>query len=770
MFTWNRRQGRRMALLSCSTLVAAATAGQALGQTAAERGSTLGEIVVTAQKREQSLQDVPVAITAMTQETLEANRIASVLDLSTLAPNMNVIAAAGSIGIPTFVIRGVASFGSVAGQDRQISVYLDGVAVGAAQGSAFDLPDLERIEVLRGPQGTLFGRNSTGGAISIITRDPGGEFRLRQAFTYGNYDQFRSVTRIETPTWGPLSASFSYTHDERTGDIKNIGAGARWDFSRVGMGTFTSPKTLGDKNSETWFAAVKFEPNDSFKTVYKYDRMTNHFTPEGTSVVTFTPEAGLGAATGGLVRAMYNANPFPIADEHRPKYVNNNWATAGYQRVYGHNVTSNIRVNDQLSLKNIIAYRKSYIYSNSSTTGAGGLINLFPALGAVGAPYLLFESYAQARSSQFSEELQLNYDSKYLTLTAGAVYFNLKTQQGPPDGFAANPSFMAFPGGVIPLGLRAQNFNQAKSLAGYGQAEIHVTPQLDVIAGYRLTHDKKTGVSIIRGIERPISYEKTKPSYLVGVNYQPTDEILAYGKYSTGFVSGGSVSGIPFPPETVRSWEGGVKTDLLDRRLRLNIAAFTAKYEHIQSVSSGQFIARPELGSVVLDQGDLKTKGFEVEVTATPFRGLTLAGNTGYTKYTFSNLNPILSSLGNVRLQYRPKWTADLSAHYESDPVFGEARLVAHVDGGWRSKVRMLGNFPTPPGLEDFIYSPSGWVVNGRVALKEIELPRGDLEIALWAKNLTDSDRIMFPINFNFLVSSSYERARTFGVDVIYNY
>ena len=171
----NYQSVTRCALLGCSALATVALLpGQALAQDA-EENRGLEEIIVTAQKREQSVQDVPIAVTAVTQETLKANRIFTVNDLSSIAPGVTVRPSAGGVSVPSFTIRGQNSFGVVAGSDKQVSIYLDGVYISSPRGSIFDLPDVARLEVLRGPQGTLFGRNATAGAVSVTTRDPSGE-------------------------------------------------------------------------------------------------------------------------------------------------------------------------------------------------------------------------------------------------------------------------------------------------------------------------------------------------------------------------------------------------------------------------------------------------------------------------------------------------------------------------------------------------------------------------------------------------------------------
>ena len=251
----------------------------------------LEEIVVTAQKREQSLQDVPIAVTAISQASLETNRIVSVADLNGIAPNVSVRPAAGGTQIASFTVRGVNSYGVVPGSDKQVSINLDGVYISSARGSIFDIADIARIEVLRGPQGTLFGRNATAGAVSIITRDPKGEFGGTLSGTIGNYDQRRLRATIELPQVGPFSAYVTYQHNERRGDTVNTAAGIVWDKTGPdGLGKQVSPKTLGDSNAESVFAALKFEPSDNFNMVYKYDWAANDYTPEANTAIVINPE------------------------------------------------------------------------------------------------------------------------------------------------------------------------------------------------------------------------------------------------------------------------------------------------------------------------------------------------------------------------------------------------------------------------------------------------------------------------------------------------
>ncbi|HKX80328.1 MAG TPA: TonB-dependent receptor [Novosphingobium sp.] len=775
-------------LLEYSAIAAIGISTQAHAQ-GADTSVGVADIVVTAQKREQSLQDVPIAITAISQDALKANRIINVLDLAGQAPNLTLRNTAGGSGVPNFSMRGSVSYGNVAGTDKAISLYLDGVYMGNAAGSAFEMPDLERIEVLRGPQGTLFGRNSTAGAISIITRDPGGEFGLTQQLTYGNYNQFRSATRVESPQIGPFSASISYTHNERDGDMKNLGAGTVWDRTgAVGpqKGFTVSPKRLGNQNVEAVFAALKFEPSDDFKMVYKFDWMENHFTPEGGGTVVFLP-ARLGAG-GGPLAAAYAANGVPlIADGKKPKAVWNQYATPGYQTLQGHSLTSTYVVDDSLSIKNILAYRKSLIYVNTSFESLGPLV-VTPAVAAllatrpgftpesaaalIGSPFIGAVTGSEASSEQWSAELQVNYDSDFLTLTAGAIWFKMDTVLGAADNLRGtsltNQPVLKY---RIPSGERNLNFNTGKALAGYVQAEVHLTRQLDVVGGFRLTQDKKSGDAYVfrNNVQNffQFTYKKTRPSYLIGVNFKPNNDILLYAKYSTGFVSGGSVAGVAFPAETVKAWEGGVKADLLNGRLRANLALFKADYDDLQASATGATLQppNPSLPLIILREADLHTKGFELELSAVPVRGLTLNAGLGMTDNKFTNVSTILRPNGGLPT-VRPKWTSNLSAQYETDPLVGDASLMFRVDATWRSRMRLLSNLAYSIEYDPIVTAKPTWKLNSRIALRGVKFGSGTAELAVWGKNLANSTPPGQPIDFTFTGFTAWEQSRTYGVDL----
>jgi len=815
-------------LLGCSVLVSAAGLGTSAWAQDEGAGNTLAEIVVTAQKRAQNLQDVPVAVTAVGQNTLQANRVQSVMDLTGLAPGLVTRSNAGSLGSPSYSMRGVFATSSQPSSDRQISTYLDGVYIGATRGSVFDLPDVERIEVLRGPQGTLFGRNATAGAVSIVTRDPTGEFGVRQEVTVGNFDQFRSRTSIDLPAYGPLSAYVTYVHDQRRGDTRNLGAGTVFDRTSpfTSIGATRSPKWLGSRNFENVFAALKFQPeSDVFSATYKFDYSDGDNTPEARVATAVNPNSLIGSMLLGVIAAQPpGGGRFgPVVlnpGDKRIKAVNNAWTQSGYQKTYGHNLTLQWRISDDISLKNITAYRHSEVYGPSTIAGLSGLeftagavtpyarfaaissVRGFLSLPAatqaaivgqigaalspmVGSYFAGYEGNSWGKSFQESNETQINYDSRWLTLTVGGLYYHSKEISSGLPGMAPNFAFAPTPS-LLPLGNIQDSVSSTVSLAAYAQGELHLTEQLDLVLGGRITRDKKSGWLnsggqfigdrngagfIANTVYTPWTFKKTKPTYSVGANYKVTPDILVYGKYSTAFLSGGAVGPLTFKPETVRSWEGGVKSDLLDRRLRVNLALWDATYKHSQSSQSGQNVGQPQLGVVVIDNGTLDANGFELEVVAAPRRDLTFGGSVGYTDAKLKNPNPVVAQGRGYKLTGVPKWVGNLNAQYQTEPLYRDAYLFLRVDANYQGKFRSI---PDPdveinmPVFAPYEFTPSRWIVNARAAVRDLKLAGADAEVGLWARNLFDNKDAAYSLLFgDFEHNSSYQPARTFGVDLI---
>ncbi len=776
---------------SVSTLIGAALlsaygpwhAPEAHGQVTA-----LEEIIVTAQKRAQSIQDVPIAVTALSEDVLQANRVFSIEDISGLAPNALVRPTAGGTNIPEFTVRGRTSTGLVAGADKQVSIYLDDVYIGSARGTMFQLPDITRIEVLRGPQGTLFGRSATAGAVSITTRDPDGEFGFRQDLGFGSNNHFRSRTTVDSPTWGPFSAYLSYVTEERDGDVETLASGVKWDRTAFGFGVDESPKRLRDTDTESLFIALAFEPNDSFKMTYKYDTSTDTGTPDAQVLSSVTSQLDplfAAAANADEVRSIIT---YPSVK--RPDKVLDAYSVERDQEVFGHSLVALWEINDDFSLKNVTAYRKAEVWQPSDISGLSG-VQLPGGLG-----FCLVCSNAWSQGDQFSNETQLNYESDFLTLTTGLLYYEQDDKVGPPNtaGTVANQLF--FPGDrgyIVNAGNESRYFVDTESYAAYAQAEFHVTEDIDLILGYRWTADERQ--TIVRNGTRPdyndtvFDYDDTQSTYLLGVNYALSEDILLYGKYSTGYVPGGKIGPQVFDKEEALSLELGVKADFLNGRLRSNIALFDVTYENPQNPSSGTIVANaiedfePELAAelrnygtlIVPLGGDQESRGVELELTALPLDGLTLGMVLGYVddKFTrFSDVNAFSVGVpvyGGTYLPARsPEWNGNLSATYESAPLFNDAYVFFNITGIWRDELRFDPNPARSAAVPEYGIletSDAGWMVNSRLALRQIQLGDFQAEVALWGRNLTDNDDPIYSLNLTAAVTANYMEERVYGID-----
>ena len=748
---------------------------------------SIPDIIVTAQKREQKLQDVPAAVTALSPSDLTAVRFTGVNDLNALAPGLTVRMSPGGASAPTMTMRGV--YGATGfGADSGIALYVDGVYVNNNIGANFDVPDLDRIEVLRGPQGTLFGRNSLGGAINLISRDPSGKLGIRQEVSVGSLSSFKWKTRLDLPSLGPIALSATYLKDQTDGDVRNLGAGTVWDFgpSTGGkIGKLVAPKTLGAHDIDTISVAAKVDFGQGIKAVYKYNHFRNEYTADAVGITGFSPNVALGFLQVTL-QSIYAANNpalmTPISSK-RPDAVNNDFNLPTVMTGDSHILTFSAPVTDTISIKNIAAYRVSHLIAYNEVDGLGGLIYTGPTYTGFGGtivngqPLLGIVSVTQNTDKIWSDEFQVNVKTHLFDLTAGLLHFHSNTVQGAVPGIA-NASYLASAvNHVIPArpGSLPSDVD-VLSQAAYAQLEGHVTPKLDVVLGGRITHDRKRGTD--NGptpfLSIPIRYSNTTPTYLIGINYHVNDDILIYAKYSTAYISGGELDGVAFKKSSARSFEAGIKSELFDRKLRFNLTAFTASYKDVQLLISPTNLACQALhasifGAIcIINGGDARAQGIELETTLVPVQGLSLNANIGYTDYKVKNLLPSLRDPvdGNFFGNYRPKLTAQLSAGYEGRPIMGGAHLTMRADANYTSS-----QYPFPNGSNaEFALSkvPATWLVNGHIGFAGIDMVGGKGELTLWAKNLFNDRSIAYASLLTAAADTlavQYNRARTVGVD-----
>ena len=762
---------------------------------ASPRSGGLSEIVVTAQRRAENIQDVPVAVTALDSNTLDNMRVKDVQNLSGLAPNLQ-ISSQGIQSIPTISMRGINSGTSDNAVDPKIGVYLDGVYIGRSVGAIFDLADIQQVEVLRGPQGTLFGRNATGGAISLVTAKPTGEFGVKAMASYGNQDSLRFRTTVNLPAMGPLSVKVSYLHDESHGWMKNKLGGQTMDYSvrEPSFGKLTYADRLGARNVDAFQLSAHLDLND-FTADYRFDYTDSKTVGAPVQVLGHT--GALAGATGFIFQLQPQYGGTTNLVTGKPLKTVANATSVQPLKVQGHNLTLAWQASDNFTVKSITGFRKFKQKPNAfDLAGTGGLLFTENQLAA-----LLTKNYAAiydpankpgpndhlytlmtARSTsqkQFTQELQGIYTSDLFDATFGTFYFRERSPalnvlgilQPTVNGEINTTPFDAGLGSGV-----NDNIATNKSYAAYAQATFHVTDKFDIALGGRFTKDKRkmdlrrtgspgTGSG---GILPPGVYRKTfnEFTYTAIATYRPTSEITGYAKISTGYVAGGILSAIPYDPEKLTSYELGLKTELFDRRLRANFAAFLMDYKDMQIQTFQDGVQRFE------NAGKARIWGLEAELTAVPTDGLTLEANIGYTNFKYKEYLSAAAGGGVEDVSdlavptYSPKWNMRYSAQYNFPEFSSGGHIMARLDGRYRSTVA-LGTFP--PDTADLAaraVSKGHWIVDGRIGLVDMPVMGTKMGVSLWGQNLLDKDDVGLFGPTAIVQTIQYINGRTYGLEL----
>jgi iron complex outermembrane receptor protein len=716
----------------------------AANETIGEEGSTQDQdIIVTARRRAESLQDVPVAVTAYSGEALERGGALDITDISDTTPNVTIETSRGSNTTLTAFIRGVGQQDPVAGFEAGVGLYLDDVFINRPQGSVLDIYDVERIEVLRGPQGTLYGRNTIGGAIKYVTRrlddDPG--FSIRS--NLGTYSQADLIVSASTPI-GP--------------GVRVGASGAR--LSRGGFGrNFTIPG-LENYNRDIWAArgTAELEPIPDL-----FIRLSGDYTKDNSD-----PRNG-----HRLIPSLLTGAPV-LSDEFDTRAGLN---TPEQQvKSYGGAMRAELGLGGGLTLRNILAYRKD----RTSTP-----ID-FDAL-----PSADVDVPAIYRNKQFSNELQAVYEGDRLQGVAGVYYLDANANNIFDVILATTGSLIGVPG------FTASTFGDVdtKTWAVFGDFTYDLTEQLSVSLGGRYTNDKRNATVIrknLRGGASPalggagvqfgaltsdFQGEKTFKEFTprASVSFEPDDNNTFYASYSKGFKGGGfdprglstaapdlNGNGVReaseifeyflFDPEKVNSYEVGYKASLFDRRLRLALAGFYADYKDVQVPGSVGAVVNgiPTFVGVTTNAGAATFKGLEAEVLATLFRGaggsrLNFAGTLGYLDAQYDEFVTNVANFSETgapaagtrarpvdvadfrRIQNTPKWTMSGTLDYSTSMAGGDLNASATLS--YRSKTFQ---FETP---SPFLDQPGYALLDANLVWTS---PDERYTIGLHGKNLTD--------------------------------
>lgn len=746
--------------------LAADTAHAQAGAGAEETGA-IGDIVVTARKKAESLQEVPSAISALGADQLEDLQINNFQDVGKTVPNVFIQRQAGSPTAPQFNIRGI-SAGSINFQvDSGIALYIDGVYLGRPGNAGFDLADLERLEVARGPQGTLFGRNSTGGAISFVTAAPTGKLGVIAEGTVGNYERWRGRITINTPEWNGLSARLTYVHDENIGSVRNSAPRRTYLFPAP-FGAKTAASTFGANNTESVLAALRYRNDAGFTVDYKYDYTDLDTTidalqllnagPTFTAITKFPDQPALG---GTNVVSLTRLESLPI-DSVSPST----------QTSWGHNLTATWDVRDNITLKYIGGLRGFTVNTASELDG-----NALADPAGSGNPYQILAAVRYAHQRQWSHELQVIGHSTDLDWVVGLFSFREKAELNSPVIFGlvapvGQPIPIANPGSYLAGGNLLDVLN--KSQAAYAHFAYRPFEWIELGGGLRYSHDDRTEDDLLNSPRTPprgsYTAKQDRVDYDASIKLDVAEHADVYGKFATGYVSGGVFNSVVFKPETVRSFEIGVKSEWFDRHLRLNVALFDAKRENAQV--SG-FLVGP--GAILINAGGDHSKGIEIESTLVPVEGLTLTANYGFTD---------VETTSGVRSQ-QPRHTAYLAAEYEA-PVGDSLTARLRFDGQYQSKQYRL---PCPAGatasqitgcsnlanadlaLDNALILPARWNLGARATLADIPIGRAKGSVSAWVKNLTDKREYEYLFQVLPLqVLGTFQTPRTFGLDLRLEY
>lgn len=626
----------RLALLACSLLTAPALAQESAppapesGSTDAateQRGSALEDIVVFGRKRARAeeLQKVPLAITAISAAQLQSPSIKNLVDIGHLAPNASLQSSAQR-GVQNFSIRGMGISGTTVSDEPAVGIFQDGVYWGSNYGAIGDAFDLEGVEVLRGPQGTLFGRNVTGGAVTIRSARPTDETSFRAGLGIGNGLTMEGSAVANGAITDGVAARIAVKATASDGLFRNV----------------TNDTSYGKNDSYVIRPSIKLTPSDTFDVTL----LGEYYGLRGDPTVTrgVAPTTVPGPPTAATLAGFTSPSDFFATNPGTPGHT--------HVDVYFGMLEANWQIGPG-TLTSISGYRK--VFSDNEYDPDG-----FPPVS--------FQHMVRNRQHQWSSELRYAADlTPWLSGTVGAYYFDQKVDYD---------ERRILSGGVTRVA--SASLLENSSYAFFGEFDIKPVEIVTVTVGGRYTHERKEASAAALGgcaFDLSTCNLATRPAYKannfapkVGVSVQATQTIMLFGSYTEGFRSGGfslrgTPLGAPYEAETVKAYEAGIKADLLDRHLRVNLTGFTNKYDNLQRTVLG---VDPVLGVVqsVFNAADAKIKGLEAEVTAIPVDGLTLSGTYGYTDAKYERFDgfPNFADLQFVRV---PKHTARAAIDYE---------------------------------------------------------------------------------------------------------
>ena len=700
-----------------------------------DSSASFGDIVVTAQKRAESIQDTPLSISALGADALATRNIADITNIGSIAPNLNVNSPNGNTHIS---IRGIGAENTQPGFEASVAFHLDGVYISRPSSTADGLYDIDRIEIVRGPQGTLYGRNATGGAVNVITAGPTDTLDGFGKVTVGNYGLVQTEGAVGGPLADGISARIAFQTVDRSG----------WGTSGIKGNNETS---INDRKTRAVRAKIKLEPSDVFSLLLAADYFWEN---DNGGLMNWIRRGNngrplVGTELGGTVAANTLRD---TTSDLPPRTWKENWGLAA---------TAEWNISDAVTLTSVTGYRNTD-YRNQWDLDQTELT--------------LSQLYDHERSKSFSEELRLSGDvGDRINFVLGGYYFHEKVRSTTLAAFSnAVPAFGGVPlaDSTLMQGYAIDGQLTTDALAAFGQVGFEFNDYIGIDVGARYSWERKKkpfeyyafdlsrpfdpandpfacpcsttppiGNSVPQSI-MPVQDSRNAFTPKVTLRAKPNDDLLLFATYSKGFKSGGYTLGTQsteaFKPQELYGFEAGIKADWLDRHVRTNITAFSYKFKNLQV----QKIVNDPPSVAVESAGKAKLYGIEAEIMIMPVDDLKFNVNAGWlhSEYVeFANADPtldgttlpgqgVVSRKGN-KLSKAPEYQITAGVEYTFRPSWGD--LTIRGEGRFTDRI---------------YYTPFNTVEFSQAATEIFDLyatftPRdSNWTLGAFAKNITDKE------------------------------
>ena len=684
-----------------------------------------GDIIVTATRREERLQDVPVAVSAISGQDLTKTGFREATDIQYLAPNITFSATNPVSNGGGYQIRGIGTQTYDSGIEQTVGLVVDGVVIGLSRDpGATGFADIERVEVLRGPQGTLFGKNSSAGVIQIITKKPQlGVSSLDLDLSYGERNDQLERATANVPLDSNLALRVTGFHNAQDGAIPNIVNGTR----------------VGDRNNYGIRGKLLWEPTANLSLLLTGEYQTG-FARDGQLIESL--------GTNPLYNLAFNR--FAVKPGHNVYIAYNDGDWTADTRLWGSSLQADYRLGD-FTLTSITAYRS--LKTTQLTDIDGSPADIFN------------HSDGGVDSNQFTQELRLTSpDGRRLEYTLGLYYYHT-TNGGWTAQYGDFNFGPLFPGYGVPVvlgGGNRLNTNYVRSLAAYGQATYKLVEGVKLIGGLRYTNDRNHGELTVRKLPFPAIVSGLLPDYSgtvradnvsgkLGLQIEPTRDLMFYATWSTGY-KGPAIDGTTgtiheVKPETVKSYEIGLKSQLFNGALTFNTALYWSDFTNFQAQTFDTSVTPPAF--YLSNAGGMRARGVEVETSLRVSPRLRLSANGAYSDATFREYlgtcypgqpmsptvgvgcyvdpttNANVANYAGYRLPNAPEWSYTLRGDF-NQPLSDDLTFDANANWAWRDRTQaVLGD----PKSEIGAYG----LLNGTIG---IGASNGAWHVGIYARNL----------------------------------